>query len=335
MSAASGPKTGTLGGIEVGPILLGCGTFGGIGSPPGLIGKGLDEAAAHAVMDEAVTLGVDVFDTACSYAGGDSERFIARWLADQAPDVVERIRIATKVGLVSEGGSVRVDLSPATLRRQFEGSLERLQADRVEFLLTHAPDDGTPVEATLEALGLLIEAGRVGRIGACNLSVGQLEAALDASERRQLPRYEWIQNEYNLLHRSDETRLFGMCTEHGLGFTPFSPLAGGVLTGKYRRGVAPPAGSRLALRPEGRALDAATFDALEKLEALARSRSVSPGALALAWVLRQPAVTAVVVGPSRNAEHLRLAREALAVELDDADEQEIGRWFPCPGPERP
>jgi len=330
MSATPQPEQRPLGrtGVAVGPIILGCGTFGGIGSPRHLVGKGLDEAASRAAMDEAVALGVNVFDTACSYAGGDSERFIARWMTDQRREVVERIHIATKVGVVAEENGMRADLSPPTIRRQCEGSLERLRVDRVEFLMTHAQDESTPVEQTLEALGLLVERRQVGHVGACNVNADQLEAALQASERLGLPRYEWVQNEYNLLRRDDEARLLRLCIEHGLGYTPFSPLAGGILTGKYRRGAAPPAESRMALRPEGHGLDAGVFDALEKLAGLASERGVSTGAAALVWVLRQRGVTALIAGPSRRPEHLRLAREALAADLAETDIEQIGRWFP-------
>jgi aryl-alcohol dehydrogenase-like predicted oxidoreductase len=322
-------KLRTLGrtGIAVSPVTLGCGTFGGIGSPIHLIGHGLDEAAAMAAMDEAVALGINLFDTAGSYSGGASEEFIGRWLAAQPEATRARIHIATKVGLVPTPNGVEVDLSPLSIAWQFTESLQRLGLDRVDFCLSHAPDPDTPIEATLEGFAGLIEAVTVRCIGASNVSAEQVEAALLASERLGLSRYEWIQNEYNLLHRQDEARLFDLCREHGLGYTAFSPIAGGVLSRKYRRNAAPPPDSRLALRPEDRSLSTALFTAIDRLAEAALQRGVSTGALALAWVMQHAQVTSAIAGPARRAEHLKLAREALGIELDEASRQEIGGWF--------
>lgn len=314
-------------GIEISAIVLGCGTFGGIGSPAHLIGHGLDEAASMAAMDEAAALGVNLFDTSTSYAAGASERFIGRWLGAQQPEIRDRIHVATKVGVVSTVDGMGVDLSPGNINRQLEQSLERLGVDRVDLCLSHAQDDDTPIESTLEGFAAQIEAGRVGSIGTSNVSAEQLEAALNASDRLGLPRYEWVQNEYNLLNRGDEGRVFDLCREHGLGYTPFSPLAGGVLSGKYRRGAEPPPGTRMALRPEGAELSDALFDAIDRLAALAQRHGASTGALALAWVMHQRQVTSLIAGPSRTPEHLRLAREALAVSLSEEECREIGDWF--------
>jgi len=278
-------------------------------------------------MDEAAALGVNVFDTACSYTGGASERYIGRWLESQPAEVRKRIHIATKTGVVPRPGAMEVDLSPGNIAAQLEGSLERLGLERVDLCLSHAPDDATPIEATLEGYAAQLEAGRIGWIGACNVSAAQLEEALLASERLRLPRYEWVQNEYNLMHRADEGRLFAMCREHGLGYTPFSPMAGGVLSGKYRRGAPPPEDSRMALRPEGHFPSGQVFDAIDRLAELAHRRGVSTGALALAWVKEQKEVTSLIAGPSRSAEHLRLAREALSLALAEEELVEIGRWF--------
>jgi aryl-alcohol dehydrogenase-like predicted oxidoreductase len=314
-------------GISIFPVILGCGTFGGIGSPAHLIGRGLDEAACMATMDEAINLGIDVFDTSCSYAGGASERYIGRWLSAQSAHTRANLHIATKVGIVVTAQGMHVDLSPANIASQLEGSLERLGIDRVGFCISHAPDTETPIEAALEAFAEQIEVGRVGFIGASNVSAEQLETSLLTSERLGLPRYEWVQNEYNLLRRADEGRMFDLCREHGLGFTPFSPLAGGLLSGKYRRDAEPAPDSRLALRPEGVERSDALFDAIDRLAAAARHRHTSTGSLALAWVMHQSLVTALIAGPSRKPEHLRLAREVLGVDLDDTEAGDIGLLF--------
>jgi aryl-alcohol dehydrogenase-like predicted oxidoreductase len=314
-------------GISISPVILGCGTFGGIGSLQHLIGRGLDEEASLATMDEAAALGINLFDTAYSYAGGASERIIGRWLAGRSVGRSEDIHLATKVGPVVRGGKEGIDLSPARIAGQFEQSLERLDLDRVEFCLSHAPDPHTPIEATLEGFTALIEEARVGHIGACNVSAQQLEEALLASERLGLPRYEWVQNEYNLCDRRDETDLFSLCREHGLGLTPYSPMAGGLLTGKYRRDEEPGSNTRLALRPEEFRPTESQFDAIDLLVAEAGRRDTSPGVLALAWVMHHPQVSAPISGPSRAAEHLQIAREALELDLDDSEWQEIAAWF--------
>ena len=322
-------KTKTLGrtGVAVSAVALGCGSFGGVGSPAHLIGRGLDRDASWATMDEAVALGITLFDTAHSYAGGASERFIGDWLGRQLPETRRQIHLSTKVGNVVTDAGVRVDLSPRTIISQLSLSLERLGAGRVEFCLAHDFDPETPIESTLEGFAEAIESGLVSHIGASNINAEQMAAVMQASVRLNLPRYEWIQNEYNLLSRRDEVDLFQLCALYDIGYTPFSPLAGGRLSGKYVRGEPPPADSRLAIRPDGRAPSQEYYDALARLKQEANRRGCSPGALALAWVMSHPRVTSAVVGPARQPEHLRLAREALDIELDLSARTEIGTWF--------
>jgi len=317
-------------GIEISRIGLGCGTFGGVGSPAALIGRGLDEAAAFAALDEAMELGITLFDTAFSYAGGASDRMIGRWLAGQDREARGRIRIATKVGTVVSAVGMRMDLSPRTIAEHLNRSLERLGLEHVDFCLSHGPDAETPIEATLEGFAAVVEAGKVSHVGACNVTSRELRDALAASDRLGLPRYEWVQNAYNLVSRADESELFAVCRDHGLGLTPYSPMAGGVLTGKYERDRPAPRDSRLALRPEGAMPSPGTFDSIDRLRQHAAALGVSAGALALAWVMSHPLVTAPIAGPSRSGEHLRLLREALTVELDEHGRSQIGSWFAGP-----
>ena len=326
-------KTQPLGGtaVLVSRIALGCGNFGGIGSPARLIGRGLDREASFAALDEAVALGVNLIDTAHSYAGGSSERFIGEWLSARPPALRSTTHIATKVGTVVDDRGMRIDLSAHNIVQQLSASLQRMGLSCVTFCLSHAPDVETPIEATLEGLAQVMEAGWVSHIGACNIDAAKLSAAMEASARSGLPRYEWVQNEYNLLNRHDERELFGRCADYGIGYTPYSPLAGGVLSGKYARGAPPPPDSGLALRPEGHAPSDAAFDAIARLGREADRRQCSTGALALAWVMSHPQVTAAICGPARTGEHLQLAREALAVDLDDPARAEIGAWFEFPG----
>jgi aryl-alcohol dehydrogenase-like predicted oxidoreductase len=322
-------KTRILGptGVAVSQVALGCGSFGGIGSPRHLIGRGLDREASLATMDEAVALGINLFDTAYSYADGASETLMGEWLRTQSAESRQRIHIATKVGNIVSDSGIRVDLSPRNIAAQLHSSLERLGAPRVDFCLSHDPDPETPIEATLEGFAAAIQAGLVSHIGACNVDAKQLTAAMQASVRLGLPRYEWIQNEYNLLNRRAEQDLFHLCETYDIGFTPYSPIAGGVLSGKYVRDEPPPSDSRLALRPGAQAPSRAHFEAIARLELKAAQWGSSTGALALAWVTSHPRVTAAICGPSRRAEHLRLVREAQAIELDAATRIEIGSWF--------
>lgn len=323
MSVATPPLWG------YGRFVLGCGTFGGIGGSPKLLGRGLDEPSAFATMDEAVGLGITLFDTAERYAGGASEIMIGRWLLERDLAVTGRVRIATKVAPpYVDGSGGRFDA--AFLEERFSGSLQRLGVDIVEFLLTHAPDDATPIEETLLGLEAIRASGRCRYVGASNVDAGQLTAALDAAERLGISGYQVVQNAYSLMGPQDDRAVRSICAERDLAFIPFSPLAGGALTAKYQRGVTPPPNSRMALRPDGvdELLTPAVYDAIDQLRSDAERRhEVQCGALALAWLLHHREVTAVVTGPARGSPHLELAARALEVVLSDTDFAEIESWF--------
>ena len=183
------------------------------------------------------------------------------------------------------------------------------------MFLTHDWDPDVPVAETLGALDGLVREGKVGAVGASNVDGDQLRRALEVTSPT---RFGWVQNSYSLLDREPEREVLPLCAEHGLGFTPFSPLAGGWLTGKYRRGEQAPAGSRMTLRPEPylRFVERdAVWRGLDALAVAARERGTTQAALALAWLLARPQVTAVVVGP-RRPEHLAPALAALDLQLD-------------------
>lgn len=314
---------------DYGSFVLGCGTFGGIGGSERLVGRGLDESSAFATMDEAVRLGICLFDTAESYAGGASEIMIGRWLTERSSAVTELVRITTKVAPPSPNRP-RERFDATFLEEKFSGSLARLGVDRVEFLLTHAPDDSTPIEVTLEGLEAIRTSGRCRYVGACNVNAAQLTAALEAAERLNITGYQVVQNGFSLLRPKDDQAVRSICAERSLAFTPFSPLAGGALTGKYERGVNPPPDSRMALRPDGvdELLTPAVFDAIDRLNDEATRRyGVECGALALAWLLHHRQVTSVVTGPARRSPHLKLAAMATDIVLSDAAFEEIGSWF--------
>ncbi|HEX2044003.1 MAG TPA: aldo/keto reductase [Gaiellaceae bacterium] len=311
-------------GLEVSRVALGCGNFGGIGSAPAFFGAGESDEEALAIMDAAWELGVTLFDTADAYGGGRSERAVGRWMRERG----RRPLVATKVFHSVAGDPRDQGLGRERILRQIEGSLQRLGVERVDLYLIHQPDPRTPVAETLGALDELVRAGTVGAVGASNVDAAQLREALAVSEERGFVRFEWVQNPYNLLERADEEELLPLCEEQGLGYTPFGPLAGGWLTGKYRRGEPYPAGSRMTLRPEPYAdlEDERTYAGLEALAGAARERGVATAALALAWVLGHPLVTAAVVGP-RRPEHLDVARAALGIELSGEERRELGALF--------
>ncbi len=311
-------------GLELSRIGLGCGNFGGIGSAPELFGQGENEEEAFALMDAAWEAGITLFDTAASYGGGRSERWIGSWRSRREAPIL----LSTKVFWSVSGDASDRGLSRGRILRELDGSLSRLRADHVDLYLTHEPDPETPIEETLGALDELVRSGRVGAVGASNLDGEQLEEALETSSRLGLVRFGWVQNEYNLLRREPEQDVLPVCEREGLGFTPFSPLAGGWLAGKYGREKPYPAGSRMTLRPEPYAdlVTEETFRGLDGLREAAATRGVEPAVLAIAWVLSHPQATAVVVGP-RRPEHLEPALAALELRLSRQERDELAALF--------
>lgn len=314
--------------FEFGRLIVGCGTFGGIGGASALIGKGLDEVGAFATLDEAVALGLSMLDTAESYAGGSSETTMRRWFTERDPATTASLRITTKVAPPrSNATDHRFD--SAFIARTFAGSLERLGVERVDTFLVHAPDERTPVDVTLAGMETVRASGGCTHLGACNFDVAQLTAAIEAADSMGVRGYEMIQNGYSLLSPDDDDDVRAVCRERGIVYAAFSPLAGGALTGKYRRGEPPPGDSRLALRPDGvdALLTPEVHDAIDHLAHVARNFGVSCGALAMAWVLHHPDVAAPVSGPSRTSPHLAIAAEALTIELPQVVFDELTERF--------
>src|SRR6185312_3183563 len=227
-------------GLEVSRIGLGCGNFGGVGSAPELFGQGETEEEAFALMDAAWAAGITFFDTAASYGGGRSERWVGRWRADRG----EPVLLSSKVFWSVSGDPEDRGLSRDRILREVEGSLERLGVERLDLYLTHEPDPETPIEETLRVLDELVRVGKVEAIGPSNVTPDQLVEALATSDAHGLTRFDWVQNEHNLLQPAGQDEVLEICRREGLGFTPFSPLAGGWLTGKYKRGAGYPPDSR-------------------------------------------------------------------------------------------
>jgi len=301
-------------GLSVSRVILGCGNFGGVGSMPSLFGQGETKDEALTVMDAAWDAGITTFDTADAYGGGRSETFIGEWIRSRRPD---GLVVSTKTFAPMDEGEDH-GLAPARVRRQLESSLRRLGVERVDMYLAHAWDPDVPIAETAGVFDELVAAGKVGAYGLSNVDGAQIGEALAAGS------FGWVQNSYSLLDRSVEAEVLPLCAEHGLGFTPFSPLAGGWLTGKYRRDAAVPAGSRMTLRPEPyeHLRDDAVYDRLERLAELG-----DPATLALGWLLADPRVTGVIVGP-RRPEHLHPALAAVAGPLGEAERAELSALFP-------
>ena len=297
-------------GLKVSELCLGTMQFG----------WSADEATSFAVMDAFVSAGGNFIDTADVYSrwaegnpGGVSEQIIGRWM--KARGNRGAIVLATKargrmwVGPNGEG------LSRLHLIRACEDSLRRLDTDTIDLYQTHFFDAETPIDETLRALDDVVRAGKVRYVGCSNYPAWRLAKALWASDRLSLARYDSLQPHYNLANRAEfERELKPLCEEEGVGVIPYSPLAGGFLTGKYRRErVSLPASTR-AEGIEKRYLNDRGFAILDKLDEVARTRSLTVGQTALAWLLTQPVITAPIVG-ANSVEQLAESLGAAGVRL--------------------
>jgi aryl-alcohol dehydrogenase-like predicted oxidoreductase len=309
-------------GMRVSVLGLGCGGFGGVGSAPELFGKGEDKQTAFALMNRAWDEGINYFDTADSYGGGVSETIIGAWLKERK--LRDQLILSTKVGYAIAAGPNDQGLSRRHIMQAVDGSLRRLQTDFIDLYVTMEPDPQTPVGETLQTMNDLMHAGKVRHIGASNVTAQQLRDSLGESDRLGIHRYQSVQNGYSLLERAIEDDVLPLAAKERMAVTPFSPTSGGLLTGKYRYGERPPPGSRVGLRPQPyqHLVNARTFQAIDALCAAAAERGVDTGALALAWVIRHPAVTSALIGP-RRVEHFRPWLEAVDIHLTDAERQAV------------
>jgi aryl-alcohol dehydrogenase-like predicted oxidoreductase len=298
-------------------VALGCGNFGGVGSAPELFGQGLDSDEAFALMDVAWEQGIDHFDTADAYGGGRSERMIGDWMRSRGV----RPTLTTKTFNPMDAGADH-GLAPERIGRQLDASLERLGVECVDLYLAHEFDPDVPLTETFAAFASMRAEGKIRAYGVSNFDAPQLEAALATGQPAA------IQNEHSLLAREDEAGVLPLCSRAEVSYLVFSPLAGGWLTGKYRRGEAFPRGSRMTQRPEPYAgfVSERTFDRLDALERFARDLRISMAGVALAWLLADSRVTQVVVGPGRP-EHLTPVREALEHPLSEVERARLGSVF--------
>jgi 1-deoxyxylulose-5-phosphate synthase len=314
----------TLGrtGVKVSAIGLGCGGFGGIGSEVSLFGHGEDQEQASTLMDHAVEMGINYFDTANSYGGGLSEEMVGRWM--RARGARDGIVLATKVCSPMGGDLNSGGLSRRHIMRAVEDSLRRLQTDRIDIYMAHQVDPGTDLEETMRAFDDLVRSGKVAYLGFCNIETWRVVKTLWVSECIGGARLTCVQNEYNLLHRDAEIEMLPVLESEGVSFVAYSPMAGGWLSGKYQQGRPPPPGSRMELRPAPYAnlQTDAVYRAIGRFREVAASFGASSGALALAWAASHPGVTSILAAP-RNLAQFETVEEALRLSLTAADRLNI------------
>lgn len=298
--------------LEVSEVGLGCNNFG----------MRIDQAQTTAVVAAALDAGIDFFDTADIYGGTKSEVFLGKALGARRKDVV----VATKFGMRIGDDETKRGGSRRWIMTAVEDSLTRLGTDWIDLYQFHTPDPQTPVEETLRALDDLVQQGKVRHIGNSNFSGDQIDEAEALSRREDIARFTSAQNLYSLLERASAEDVLPACERAGLGFLPFFPLASGLLSGKYRRGEAPPADTRLAVwgRRGAEALSDRNFDRVERLTAWAEARGHTILELAFAWLLGQPVVSSVIAGATRP-EQVRANAAAAEWRLTPDEVAEVAR----------
>jgi len=306
-------------GLKVSELCLGALTFG----------RESSEEVSFQILDRFVAAGGNFVDTADSYSLGGSEEVLGRWLRDKRRDDVV---IATKVRFPMGPGPNDLGLSRKHILSSVEASLRRLRTDYIDLYQVHCWDHATPLEETLSTLNMLVQSGKVRYIGASNFNGWQLQRALDLSRHRGWEPFTCLQPQYNLLCRSTEWELVPVCLNEGLGILPWSPLRGGWLSGKYRRGMdAPLSGTRVAAAGEqgwGESWDAynneRTWALLDELFAVAGEVGKTAAQVAINWLLRRPGVTAPIIG-ARNLEQLESNLGATGWTLDAARMERLNR----------
>ena len=285
-------------------------------------GGSLEDEAAIALVDAAFELGINFFDTANTYSEGRSEEVLGRALASRPRDSYV---LATKVRATAPDGGRGV--SRAQVLHQIDQSLERLGAEFVDLYQCHWWDEDVPLAETLEAMTEIVEAGKVRYVGCSNWSGEQIQQAVDLARERGYVKIVSSQPEYSLLHREPEEDVIPVSAANGISQIVYSPLAQGVLTGKYAPGESAGAGTRASARAEWMEdFEDAVLERVQRLRPIADGLGISTAQLALAWILREPNVASAIVGASRP-EQLRDNAAASGVELDDETLREIDAAF--------
>lgn len=305
-------------GVQVSPLCFGTMSFG----------SEADEEASGAMYRRVRDAGINFFDTANVYGGGRSEEILGKLAVGERDDIV----IASKVGFPVKDDPNARGLSRRHIIRSVEASLTRLGTDRIDFYFLHTFDPHTPIEQTLRALDDLQRQGKILYPAVSNWAAWQIATALGISAREGLARFELIEPMYNLVKRQAEVEILPLAQAANMGVITYSPLGGGLLTGKYRGGRQPE-GGRLAENPRyadryGLESDRATA---ERFAAFADDAGIAPAALAVAWTMGHPGVTAPIVG-ARNLEQLEGSLAALDVDMTSELRRRISELSPTPAP---
>jgi aryl-alcohol dehydrogenase-like predicted oxidoreductase len=303
-------------GVQVSELCLGAMMFGGATA----------EAESIRIIHRAIDDGINFIDTANVYAKGESERIVGNAVRDRRDQVV----LATKVRVAVGQGPNDAGASRYHILREVDNSLRRLGLDHIDLYYLHQYDWRVPLEESLRALDDLVRQGKVRYIGCSNYYAYQICEGLWLSDRRGLERFACVQPLYNLVNREPEVELFPMCQAHGVGVVVYSPLARGVLSGKYRPGEAFPEGSRAArgdTRIHQTELREQSFQVAVELGRLAERKRVPLSQFAVAWVLANPLVTSAVIGP-RTMEQYEDYLKALACPVVAEDEAFVDRLIP-------
>jgi aryl-alcohol dehydrogenase-like predicted oxidoreductase len=299
-----------IGSLDVSVVGIGCNNFG----------RRLDEKATAKVVKAALDEGINFFDTADTYGGTDSEKFLGRALGKRRDDVI----VATKFGMKIDEN--RKGARPEYVKQGCEDSLRRLNTSYIDLYQLHTPDETVPIADTLGALDDLVKAGKVREIGCSNFTADQLHEA-DAAVQPGCSRFVSVQNEYSLLHREPGKRVIAESAALGIAFIPYFPLANGLLTGKYRKNQPPPSGSRMATGWNSRLLTDRNLDKVERLIAFAESHGHTILELAFSWLLSRELVSSVIAGAT-SPEQVRANANAPVWDLTEAELTEVNRLVP-------
>jgi aryl-alcohol dehydrogenase-like predicted oxidoreductase len=296
-------------GLRVSEVGLGANQFGGK----------VDERETKELIDQALELGINLIDTADIYQDGRSESFIGQAVEGRRDELV----LATKVGIKSGDGPNDSGASRQHIMDSVDKSLQRLRTDYIDLYQIHWWDPDTPVAETMRALDDLVTSGKVRYIGASNYAAWQLAHSNDVALAAGWNQFVSVQPHYHMLERGIEQELVPCCETFEVGILPYFPLAGGFLTGKYRRGEEPPSGSRGETSSYvQKYFTAENFDTIEALEDWARERGHDIVELAIAWLLAQPQLSSVISGVT-SPEHVRANARAAAWKLSEAEEEEV------------
>lgn len=305
-------------GLRVSTLCLGTMTFGEADETSFMHKVGCDEPTAGLIMNRALDAGVNFFDTADVYGNdGLTEKVIGRWFTSNKRR--DEVVLATKFRFRIGKGTNSTGAARYRIVKAVEDSLRRLQTDRIDLYQVHMQDIDTPEEETLRALDDLVRQGKVLYLGASNYAAYRLMESLFASEKQHLERFVAFQAQYSLVVRDIEREHVPVCRKYGLGILPWSPLAGGFLTGKQEKGQQPPAGTRLDQWKERRAAfdNDRSWQIIDAVKAVASELGVTPSQVALAWCIAKPGVTSVIFG-ARSPEQLADNLQAAALELPEA-----------------